>query len=583
MVLITPQPQDVELLDEPAAPIREVRREPGDGEAYELEVRRGVATLVGAIHHAEQTLCQLGPVPPAVRIADMPAFAVRGIIEGFYGRPWSHRERLDLLAFCARYKLNTFVWAPKHDAYHRECWRELYPAAELDRLGELVRAAKRHHVELAWAVAPGLSMDFNDEAELVALFGKAEQLLGIGVRSFQLLWDDIPDHLLAEDAGGLHARVTNQFAAWLRDRPGTSPLVVCPLDYYGAGRTAYRDRFGQLLDKDVVVYWTGPEVVSPSISRADAEEARAAFGHELLLWDNYPVNDFEPSRLFLGPLVGRNPGLPVTGLIANGMSQAGPSKLGFATAADYGWNPTAYDPERSFAAALREVGGARADALRVFAEASRSGPLGGADRGDAEALRRAAQTLVRELDDPYFLQGAAPWLDAALDRSVPRYARIPALPDEQEPLPKRDGVVFVADQPAGVVARDSEVPVVAWDGLVELGMAESAGHVYLEDALTIVEPDHPLAAGLEGVVQIYRGPGTLRFGRPGPSATVVAIGGDPPRPVLFAYEAGAEMPGGKAPARRVALFLPPEALDPWLLGPRGRDLFDAAVGWATGG
>ena len=263
------------------------------------------------------------------------------------------------------------------------------------------------------------------------------------------------------------------------------------------------------------------------------------------------------------------------------MIEAAPSKLGFATAADYAWNPEAYDPERSFAAALHEVGGGQADALRVLAEASRSGPLGGEDSGEAAALREAARSLVRGLEDPWFLQAAAPWLDAALDRSVPRYARIPALPDEHEPLPDRDDVVFVADKPAGAAARDSELPVVAWDGLVELGMAESAGHIFLDYALTVVEPEHPLAAGLDGVVRIYRGPGRLRFGRPGPAATVVALGGKPPRPVLFAYEAGAEMPGRVAPARRVAIFLAPEALDPWLLGPQGRALFDAAVAWAT--
>jgi beta-N-acetylglucosaminidase-like protein len=580
-VLVTPQPREVELLHESAAPIRDVRCEPSDGEAYTLEVSGGVAILTGATHHAEQTLRQLGPTPPAVRIADAPAMALRGVIEGFYGRPWSHRERLDLLAFCGRQKLNTFVWAPKDDPYHRESWREPYPVAELDRLAELVRVAEHHHVELAWAVAPGLSINFGEEAELIALFRKAEQLYGIGVRSFQLLWDDIPEHLLAEDAGTLHARVTNRFAAWLRNQPRTRPLVVCPLDYHGTEPTPYRDGFRELLDEDIVVYWTGPKIVSPSISRADTEAARAAFGRELLVWDNYPVNDFDPSRLFLGPLIGREGALPVTGLIANGMTQAAPSKLGLATAADYAWNPDAYDPERAFTAAIREVAGTQADALRIFADANRSGPLGGEDRGDPEALRRAAETLLRRLDDPWFIEAAAPWLDAALDRSVPRYARIPALRDEHAPLPERDDVIFVADKPSGIAARDSELPVIAWDGLIELGMAESADHSPLDDALTIVEPEHPLAAGLEGVVRIYRGPGRLRFGQPGPAATVVALGGDPPRPVLFAYDAGAKMPGGIAPARRVALFLAPEGLAPWLLGPRGRQLFEAALRWAT--
>lgn len=29
----------------------------------------------------------------------MNAFGIRGIIEGFYGKPWTHAERIDMLNF----------------------------------------------------------------------------------------------------------------------------------------------------------------------------------------------------------------------------------------------------------------------------------------------------------------------------------------------------------------------------------------------------------------------------------------------------------------------------------------------------
>ena len=54
---------------------------------------------------------------------------MRGVIEGFYGAPWSHDERLDLIRFCAQHGLNTWVHAPKDDPYHRARWREPYPEA----------------------------------------------------------------------------------------------------------------------------------------------------------------------------------------------------------------------------------------------------------------------------------------------------------------------------------------------------------------------------------------------------------------------------------------------------------------------
>ena len=51
------------------------------------------------------------------------AFAVRGIVEGFYGEPWSHSARLDAIGFLAPRGLNAYVYAPKDDAKHRADWR----------------------------------------------------------------------------------------------------------------------------------------------------------------------------------------------------------------------------------------------------------------------------------------------------------------------------------------------------------------------------------------------------------------------------------------------------------------------------
>src|SRR6185437_1003619 len=103
---------------------------------------------------------------------------------------------------------------------------------------------------------------------------------------------------------------------------------------------------------------------------------------------------------------------------------------------------------------------------------------------------------------------------------------------------------------------------------------------FLDEAVTVVEPTHPLAAGRMGVTRVYRGLGRLRYGEVAPGATVVATAGKPPRPVLFALERGAELcGGGLAPERRVGIFLPPEGVAPWLVAPTGEVLVRAAVDW----
>ncbi len=62
---------------------------------------------------------------------------MRGVVEGFYGPPWSHAERLSLLGWLARQGLDTYVYAPKNDVHHRRRWREPYGTEAMARFGEL--------------------------------------------------------------------------------------------------------------------------------------------------------------------------------------------------------------------------------------------------------------------------------------------------------------------------------------------------------------------------------------------------------------------------------------------------------------
>ena len=57
-------------------------------------------------------------------------FPVRGVIEGFYGAPWTHAARLDAVAFLAERGMNAYVYAPKDDPRHRTRWREPYDEQE---------------------------------------------------------------------------------------------------------------------------------------------------------------------------------------------------------------------------------------------------------------------------------------------------------------------------------------------------------------------------------------------------------------------------------------------------------------------
>jgi hypothetical protein len=389
---------------------------------------------------------------PSVTVRDWPQMEWRGVIEGFYGEPWSHRDRLRQLDFYGAHKMNTYVYAPKDDPYHREKWREPYPVDRLNRLDALDRRADARHVDFVYTLSPGLDVCHSSPDDLAALVSKAESLWRVGVRDFGVFFDDIGRELhCAEDEerfgdrpaplAAAQAHLLNAFReTFLRPREGAGRLLTVPTEYSGTGSTVYREEFAQHVHEDVVLYWTGPQVVSPTITADDADAAAALWKHDVVLWDNYPVNDYLPRRLFLGPLTGRAGDLPehgVVGLTANPMPQAEPSKIALGTVADYAWNPDAYDAERSWRASLHDVGGSAHEALRAFAGNSRSSDLSSTESprltaliedfraelrsgapGEAAdalvteftAMRDAQRDLARRMDNSAFLAQAGPWL-----------------------------------------------------------------------------------------------------------------------------------------------------------------------------
>jgi len=143
--------------------------------------------------YAAQTFGQLvqGNHVDGVEIRDWPTMRYRGSIEGFYGTPWSHADRLDHLDYLGAHRMNTYQYAPKDDLYHREQWRDPYPADKLAELGQLIDRSRRNKVDFTFALSPGLSIRYTDDTEFQALIAKFEALYTLGARAFNVPLDDI--------------------------------------------------------------------------------------------------------------------------------------------------------------------------------------------------------------------------------------------------------------------------------------------------------------------------------------------------------------------------------------------------------
>lgn len=242
---------------------------------------------------------------------------MRGIIEGFYGTPWSWEERRLICAELAAAGMDTYVYAPKDDPLHRAQWRDPYPASEMDAFASLVESGT---LRVGFAISPGLSMDLEDPADRRALLAKIERMTSVGISTFGLLLDDL------DPAPGLGAR-HGALTAWLRDEldPEVS-LFMVPLHYTGTGAVPYLEQLAAAVPEDVPIAWTGQAVVNERITASDARAWSAAMGgRRPLLWDNTPVNDaLMVDHLFTGPLRGREPDLvdEISGYLANPMVQA---------------------------------------------------------------------------------------------------------------------------------------------------------------------------------------------------------------------------------------------------------------------
>ncbi|MDX2170552.1 MAG: protein O-GlcNAcase [Deltaproteobacteria bacterium] len=307
-------------------------------------------------------------------------FAHRGLIEGFYGPPYSHADRLWLLDKLGAWGMNRYVYAPKDDPLHREQWRTPYDAAALREFGALVAHGAAVGVEVGFAISPGLTIEYGNADDVQALQAKFRAFAALGARFFSLALDDVPTTLLHHAdqqrfgcLAAAHVHLTHAVAAAL----GDATLWMVPTDYIGAAPTDYLEQLGAELDPAIEVGWTGRTVVSPTITAAEAARRAATLRRKLLLWDNVPVAD-GPMRpmLHLGPFTGRDAELAAhaSGVILNPMVQAHASGVALHTAAAYLRDPRAYDADAAWQAAVTELGAGAPDAFALFAAAHRFSP-----------------------------------------------------------------------------------------------------------------------------------------------------------------------------------------------------------------
>ena len=313
------------------------------------------------------------PAPPVRRRR-------RGVVEGFRGPVWSPADRLGVLAAIAAADANAYLWAPRDDPWHRERWRDPFPAGHVAMLTRLVAEGRARGVEVGVALACGLGLGERQmTAEGDALIAKVAPVLAVGCRWLVLAFDDIP----ARGADAVvHAAITTRLHRHLQRR-GVR-LDVVPRVCSGPAPDPYLVELCAWLPGDVGVIWTGPQAVSGEITAGQVAAWRAALGTRgLTLWENFPVNDLGlRPYAHLGPVSGREP-QALTGLdavLVNPMAMPYASLPATLSVLSLVSSPGTYDPAVAHRRALRATGaaltlsGAQLGALLALGEALSFGP-----------------------------------------------------------------------------------------------------------------------------------------------------------------------------------------------------------------
>ena len=377
------------------------------GVFYGLQTLRQIAAQAGDGHM------------PCMTVNDWPDLPARGVVEGFYGTPWSHEARLSLIDFYGRYKMNTYIYGPKDDPYHSSPnWRKPYPENEAAEIKELVEACRANYVDFVWAIHPGQDIKWNEE-DYAALVAKFENMYALGVRAFAIFFDDISgDGANPYRQVELLNRLGEEF---VKVKGDVAPLIICPTDYNRSwanpterGSLAV---YGRELDPSVRVFWTGDYVCS-DLTPATLEWVGSRIQRPALYWWNFPVTDYCRHIVMQGPVYGLDQTLTaenLCGFVSNPMEHAEASKLALYGVADYTWNIEDYDPLANWERGLGVLAGEDAgEAYRTFA-------IHSCDTESGYRRDESWETEVFDFDD---------YTQQQYDALLEEFRRVEAAPEE---------------------------------------------------------------------------------------------------------------------------------------------------------
>jgi hypothetical protein len=283
-----------------------------------------------------------------------------GIIEGFYGTPWSFEAREKYVEYLNSIGASFYIYCPKADQNLRKSWREDYSEEFFNQLLSFSNQCKKNSIQFGIGLSPYElfnSYDSKGEKELLKKIKYLDQL-SPGILS--ILFDDM------KGANDDTAKIQSDIIEAVVGTTKSENILMCPSYYspdpvldrvFGERPKNYLTDLGKHLNPKVDIYWTGPKICSTEYPIDHLKETIDQIGRKPFIWDNYPVNDGPRmcKKLHMRPFTGRpyDMGEYVKGLAINPMNEAYLSQIVIHTLFTNFAKKGSYNPDQAMRDSLK--------------------------------------------------------------------------------------------------------------------------------------------------------------------------------------------------------------------------------------
>ncbi|TDL73650.1 hypothetical protein E2R56_12175 [Rhodococcus qingshengii] len=242
------------------------------------------------------------------------------------------------------------------------------------------------------------------------MLAKFDQLYDVGVRQFGVLGDDVGNLPL-----DYVVQLMDAVSQWADEKGDVYDILYCPASYNSswAWNSAELNAYEKGFDENIQIFWTGSTTCAPIVqSTIDTFKNRSNDGvtrRDPLFWLNWPVNDVDMSRVFLGKGEMLETGIEnLAGAVTNPMQEAEASKIAIFAVADYAWNTEKFDAQKSWEDSFNYIEPDASEEFHTLAKHMSDADPNGLKLSESEDIKSLLDSITTKVNNAESLKDEAP-------------------------------------------------------------------------------------------------------------------------------------------------------------------------------